>query len=80
MGITFRIEDMESFVKILRELRKKGFIKELPSDISLDDGRFPMIFEIDTEKLLSYTDSPIIKPFNKKIDKILTKQIMKIIN
>lgn len=76
MGVMLRIEDAGSFIKLMRELKGSGLLRDIPNEITLDAGAFPMDIPLETEKMLEAAGNPVIrKAFGKKMNTVLTSYV-----
>ena len=80
MGIKLRIEDPASFVELMREMKRAGLLKDIPNEIILDEGIFPLDVPIDISKVLEIAGNPVIrKVFGKKMDTALSMAVLSLI-
>lgn len=80
MGIKLRIEDPASFVELMREMKRAGLLKDIPNEIILDEGIFPLDVPLDISKVLDIVANPVIrKVFGKKMDTTLSTAVLSLI-
>lgn len=73
MNLRIVVDDRDSWMVMYDRLREAGFLKGVSrEDMDLSEDLFPMEFFIDMEPILDMIDSPMVKPFRKKIDGTLT--------
>ena len=80
MDIKLRIENAESFVKLLVLMKANGLLKGMPNDVSFDDEMFPLDLALNVEKLIGMIGNPVVrKIFGKRIDTTLMAHLEQII-
>lgn len=76
MTIMVRMKDRTEWMSMIWELRKAGLLEGIGvDDISIPEERFPIEVPLNLDGLLELAGKPIVKPFRKKIDETLTKNI-----
>ena len=80
MDIKLRIENAESFEKLLVLLKANGLLKDMPNDVSFNDELFPLDLALNVEKLIGMIGNPVVrKIFGKRIDTTLMTYLEQII-
>ena len=80
MKVSVTIEDFDSFVKLLKELKGIGMLKKVPNKFNLSEEVFPLDIPIDADKVLEIIKNPMVKAkYGKAIDDILTNQALKVL-
>ena len=74
MNLKIMVEDRDSWFELYDRLQRIGLLKGVKrEDMDLSKDLFPFEFFIDVEPMLMMIDSPVVKPFKKKIDGTLTR-------
>lgn len=77
MTVMLTIETKTEWLGIIWELNKKGLIEGIDyEDIAIPEDRFPIRFPLNLDCLMDLADKPFVKPFKKKIQESLKKNIM----
>ena len=77
MGIKLVIEDPESCIETMRELKRAGLLKDIPNEIMLDEDMFPVEIPVDVGKVLKKIENPVIrKVFGKQMDTAISMAIV----
>ena len=74
MNLRIAVEDREDWIELFERFRRIGLLKDISEeDMDLSEDLFPMEFFIDIDPILSLVENPVVKPFKRKIDTVLTK-------
>lgn len=77
MTIRVKIGGNAEWMAMIWELRKKGLLEGIDiEDVTIPAERFPIEVPLNFDSLLDLAGKPIVKPFKKKIDESLTKNIL----
>lgn len=80
MMVKLKIESQADWYELIVELKKAGLLETANyNDLAVDEGSFPIEFPIDIEPLLKMAQSPIAKPFRKKISAGLVNRAIEVI-
>lgn len=74
MNLKIMVDDRDSWMELFERFREIGLLKDISEeDMDLSEDLFPMEFFIDIDPILNLVENPVVKPFRKRIDGILTK-------
>ena len=80
MMVKLKIESLNDWYALVIELRKAGLLENVRcEEVMLSESSFPIEIPIDLEPLLKMAQSPIAKPFRKKISNGIVSRAMEII-
>lgn len=77
MTINVKIESKTEWMSMIWELRKKGLLDGIGiEDITIPVERFPINVPLNLDCILDMANNPLVKPYRKKINESLTKNIL----
>ena len=77
MTINMKIDNRTDWLTMIWELKKNGLLDGIGiEDISIPVERFPLEVPLNLDALLELAGKPVVKPFRKKIDEGLKKNIL----
>ena len=77
MTIMMKMKNKTEWLSMIWELRQKGLLEGIGiEDVSIPEERFPIEVPLNLDGLLELANKPVVKPFKKKIDDTLIKNIL----
>ena len=74
MNLRIMVDDRDGWFELFRRFRKLGLLSDISEeDMDLSEDLFPMEFFIDIDPILSLIENPVVKPFKRRIDTVLTR-------
>ena len=76
MTIKLKIDSREEWLRLYAELHAAGLLSNVTvMDVALPSEAFPLELPISTDGLTKLLSNPMVKPFKKKIDESLSKNV-----
>ena len=77
MTIMMKMKTKTEWLSMIWELRQKGLLEGIGiEDVSIPEERLPIEVPLNLDGLLELANKPVVKPFRKRIDETLTKNIL----
>ena len=74
MNLRITVDDRDGWLQLYERLQSVGLLRDISrEDMDLDKDLFPMEFFIDIDPILGLIENPVVRPFKKKIDSVLTR-------
>ena len=77
MTVMMKMKTKTEWLSMIWELRQKGLLEGIEiEDISIPEERFPIEVPLNLDGLLELVNKPVVKPFRKRIDETLTRNLL----